>query len=155
MKHQKISKNSFDEFEKSDKRRIQLLPWWIKVFCWIFMLFGFLAALSLIGIFIGINASLAIYGFETNEPFSVIGIFIIAIGIFKGFTAYTLWFEKDIAIKVGKIDAIIGIIVCIISMCVIPYLQENVGFTFRLELVLLIPYLIKLTKIEKEWKAIQ
>lgn len=146
--------NSFEEFEKRKKRRRKLLPWWIKVFCWIFMLFGSLSFVCLILGFTDIKPALAFYGFETNEPFSLKGLIVIAVGVLKGITAFALWFEKDFAIKIGKIDAIIGIVLCGISMFVLPFLQDIFNITIRLELALLIPYLIKLNKIQKEWETI-
>lgn len=81
----------------------------------------------------------------------MIGLFLVAIILFKAFTAFSLWFEKDYAIKLGKVDTILGIAICMASMVVIPYLQENSGFTIRLEIALLIPFYIKLNKIEEEW----
>jgi magnesium-transporting ATPase (P-type) len=145
--------NSFEEFENIKKRRRKMLPWWIKVFCWIFMLFGLLSIVCLILGFTNIKPALAFYGFETNEPFSLNGLIVITIGILKGITAFALWFEKDFAIKIGKIDAIIGIVLCAISMLVLPLFQDGFNITIRLELALLIPYLIKLNKIQKGWES--
>jgi hypothetical protein len=54
------------------------------------------------------NVNLSLYGFSSNTAFSGIGAYIIAIMIFKGFAAYSLWFEKSNAISIGKIDAICG-----------------------------------------------
>ncbi|ARV16833.1 hypothetical protein [Polaribacter sp. SA4-12] len=153
MNENNINENSFDEFE-TNKRRKKLLPWWIKVFCWIFMIFGLLAFVCLLLGFTNIKPSLAFYGFETNEPFSVIGMLVITVGILKGITAFSLWFEKDFAIKLGKIDAIVGIIICAISMLILPYLNDGFNIQIRLELALLIPFLLKLNKIEKEWERI-
>ncbi|WP_431107265.1 hypothetical protein [Winogradskyella poriferorum] len=146
--------NSFEEFENIKKRRRKMLPWWIKIFCWIFMLFGLLSFVCLILGFTNIKPDLAFYGFETNEPFSLYGLIVISIGLLKGVTAFALWFEKDFAIKIGKIDAIIGIALCVISMVVLPFIQDGFKITLRLELVLLIPFLIKLNKIQKEWESI-
>jgi len=142
----------FSEFENNIKRR-DLLPMWIKVFCWIFMLFGVLAIVSLILGFMGSKADLAFYGFSTNEPLSLSGLLIISIGILKGYTAFSLWFEKDNAIEIGRIDAIFGIALCVISMIVMPILNEGISVTFRLELALLIPFLIKLDKIKEDWNS--
>ncbi|MFI1773300.1 hypothetical protein [Thalassobellus citreus] len=118
------------------------------------MLFGLLAFVCLILGFANIRANLSFYGFETNEQFSLIGLMIIAIGIFKGFTAFSLWLEKDYAIKMGKIDAIIGIVICTISMLVLPFFQEGFNISIRLELALLIPFLIKLNKIQNVWESL-
>ncbi len=145
--------NQFEEFEKSKRRRKQMLPWWIKVFCWIFMLFGLLSIVCLFLGFTDVKPNLAFYGFETNEPFSFIGLIVISLGIFKGITAFALWFEKDFAIKIGKIDALIGIVLCAISMVVLPFVLDDYKITIRLELALLIPYFLKLTKIQNEWET--
>lgn len=153
MKQEETTKSVFEEFD-TNKRRRALLPWWIKMFCWIFMLFGIMAFVSLLLGFTNIKPALAFYGFESNEPFSLDGMIVISVGIFKGITAFSLWFEKDFAIKFGKIDAMIGIVLCTIAMLVLPFLYDGFGVTLRLELALLIPYLLKLNKIENEWESI-
>lgn len=152
MEESKLAESEFEEFTEVERRR-KLLPWWIKFFCWFFMLFGVLAFICLILGFTSIKPALSFYGFETNEPFSLIGLLIIFTGTFKGFTAYLLWFEKNKAIIFGKIDAIIGIVLCIISMVVLPFLQEDFNLTLRLELVLLIPFYLKLKRIQNEWSS--
>ena len=45
---------------------------------------------------------------------------------------------------------------CTMSMFVFPFLGDENTFEFslRLELVLLVPYLIKLNRIKKEWESI-
>lgn len=154
MEETNSTENPFEEFEKTKKRRRKLLPWWIKVFCWIFMLFGLLSFVCLILGFTNIKPHLAFYGFETNESFSLKGLIVISVGLLKGFTAFSLWFEKGIAIKLGKIDAIIGIVLCTISMLILPFFQEGFSATIRLEIAVLIPFLIKLNKIQKEWEGI-
>ena len=146
-----LSKSSIKEYKKIKKGRRKLLPWWIKVFCWIFMLLGLLSVICLILGFTNIKPDLALYGFETNEPLSLYGLLIIAIGIFKGFTAFSLWFEKDFAIKLALLDATIGILLCVVSMLVLPFILEGSVVTIRLELLLLVPFLLKLNNIEKEW----
>jgi len=147
--------SNFNEFDKPLIIRRKLLPWWIKTFCWIFMIMGVCGIASLIGNLFIENIDLSIYGFSSNTAYSVIGFFIIAIMIFKGLTAYLLWFEKENAILIGKIDAILGIVICIVSMFAIPFISENSHFNFRLEILLLIPYYLKLNKIEYEWDNLE
>lgn len=143
--------SQFDQFEKKPVNRRALLPAWIKVFCWLFMLMGVAGiACLIIGLFGG-TADLSLYGFETNEPLSLLGSLIIAFMLFKAFTAYSLWFEKDNAILLGKIDAIAGIVICMISMVAIPIIMENVDIKIRLELLLLLPYYYKLENIKNAW----
>lgn len=134
-------------------RRSDLLPIWIKIFCWFFMIFGFFAILSLVlGIF-GIKPQLAFYGFETNEVFSLFGIIVISVGILKGITAYSLWYEKDYAIKLAKMDTYIGFLLCIISMFVLPFVLPDFRFKIKFEIVALILFIIKLNKIQSSWEV--
>jgi accessory gene regulator protein AgrB len=141
-----------DDPEFTKIRRRKLLPTWIQIFCWIFMLFGPLSIVCLfLGMF-GLKPQLAFYGFETNEVFSLNGLIVISVGVLKGFTAFSLWFEKDYAIKLAKIETYIGIVLCIISMLVLPFLNENFKLTIRLELILLIPFLLKMKKIQYAWE---
>ena len=71
--------SKFDEFDKPAIIRRKLLPWWIKTFCWIFMLLGVCGLASLIGNAFTDNVSLSLYGFSSNTAYSGVGIFIIAI----------------------------------------------------------------------------
>lgn len=141
----------FDEFDKPIVIRRKLLPWWIKTFCWIFMVLGFCAIAALVGNLFTTNVSLSIYGFSSNTAYSGTGLFIIVIATFKGYVAYSLWFEKTNAISIGKIDAICGVVICIISMFLLPFSTNDGHFPLRLEILLLVPYYRKLNKIEYEW----
>jgi len=145
----------FDEFDKPPVIRRKLLPWWIKTFCWIFMILGGCAVLSLLlNLFIP-TVELSVYGFSSNTAFSGTGIFIIAVMIFKGYTAFLLWFEKPSAISIGKIDAVCGIVICIASMFIHPFTSDDGYLPLRLEILLLIPYYRRLNKIEYEWDNLE
>lgn len=145
----------FNEFDKPPVIRRKLLPWWIKTFCWIFMLLGICAAGSLIGNLFTANIDLSLYGFSSNSAYTGTGLFIIAIAAFKGFAAYSLWFEKPNAILIGKIDAVCGVVICIASMFILPFTTGDGHIQIRLEILLLIPYYIKLNKIEYEWDNLE
>ncbi|MTH14499.1 hypothetical protein [Flavobacterium sp. LC2016-01] len=147
--------SQFDEFEKTGIIRRKLLPWWIKTFCWIFMILSVCGLGTLIGSAFSNNVHLSLYGFETNTAYSGVGIFLIAVMTFKGYAAYLLWFEKANAISIAKIDAIIGVVICIASMFVLPFTTGDGHIPIRLELLLLIPYFIKINKIEYEWDNLE
>ena len=132
-------------------RRRDLLPWWIKAFCWLFMLMGVVSIVCLLAGALGYPASLSFYGFETTTPLSPIGLLLIAVMLFKGYSAYQLWFERDNAIAIARADAIIGVCLCIVSMVVMPFFQDGFKLTFRLELVLLVFYWYKLNRIADAW----
>ena len=74
--------------------RKKLLPLWIKIFAWIFLIFSSLAPVMVVFGILGYRTQLALYGLETNEPFSVTGITIILLFIIKGITAFGLLKEK-------------------------------------------------------------
>ena len=145
----------FDEFDKAPVIRRKLLPWWIKTFCWIFMLLAVCAAGSLIMNLFVSNVNLSIYGFSSETAYSGTGIFIIAVMLLKGFAAYSLWFEKPNAIIIAKIDAVCGIAICIASLFILPFSTADGHFSLRLEILLLIPYYMKVNKIEYEWDNLE
>ena len=132
--------------------RKKMLPVWIKIFTWIFLVISVFAPIVFVLGLVGYNAQLALHGLETNEPLSTIGIIITTIFIIKGITAFSLLKEKDWAIKVGIVDAVIGIIICTLLM-LYPIINSDAKFSLRLELAALIPYLIKLLKIKTQWET--
>ena len=93
----------------------------------------------------------ALYGLETNNTFSPVGLFICPLFLFKGGAAFALWSEKSWAIKLGIIDGVIGIMICCATM-VAPLFSDGMSFTFRLELVALVPYLVWLLRIKDFWE---
>lgn len=144
--------NHFAEFEKEKPVKRELLPWWIKFFSWVFMIMGTLT--FNLFLFDGVyktQAFLGIYGFTTHHLFSALGLLIIIIFFLKAFAGYSLWFQKDYAIEIAKIDGFIGIILCTLQMLLPLILSHGEKFTFRFELLFLTPYLIRIYRIEKYW----
>lgn len=138
------------QFADVKPRRRRLLPWWIKVFIWFFLLAGAFVPIGIIVGFLHYNVHLSLFGLDTNEPFSVVGLILLLIFSFKGVSAFGLWFEKDWAISVAQIDAVLSIAICVYMMLVQPFIHE-VTSKFRLELALLVPYLLKLNDLKKNW----
>jgi hypothetical protein len=136
-------------------RRRKLLPWWIKVFTWIFLIFGMIIPIAFIFGILGFSFQLSLYGLESNTPLSAIGLGIMGVFLLKGITAFALWMEKDWAIDLGQVDAVVGICICVFLMVIYPMIDTNPGFkfNFRLELLLLIPFLVKLGTMKEQWKA--
>lgn len=143
------------EVESRSLRRRNLLPRWIKFFVWVFMVFSFLAPISLVVGLLGMKQDLALYGLETIYPLSIVGLIIISLFAYKGVVGFGLWTEKKWAIKAAIIDAIVGITVCLFLMFILPLISDLIGFrtSFRAELLLLIPYLWKMVKIKTEWET--
>ena len=149
---------TFDEFDNSKKaikRRRDLLPIWIKIFTWIFLIFGIISIITpILGLFLE-KVDLSLYGLSTTSAFSPIGIAIVLLFLFKGIVAYGLWFEKKWAVQFAIIDAIIGIVVSSYVMIIQPFIDGTRNFNIRLELVALIPYLMKMRKIQKQWEEMK
>ena len=133
--------------------RRKLIPIWMRIFCWIFMLLGFLGIVCLIIGAFNIPVRMSLYGYETNSPISFMGFFLAAVICIKGFAAYSLWFEKDNAISIGKFDAILGFILCIIAFVYYPLVHHKISI--RLEILFLIPYYRILNRIEYAWDNLE
>ncbi len=131
-------------------RRRSLLPWWMKVFSWLFMATGILVPCVVVAGMFGFEPQLSLYGFETSDPFSTTGILISLGFLLKGIVGYGLFFEKDWAITLGMIDAVIGIIVCVAVMVVLPIFGGG-GFNFRLEIFFVGLFLWKLVDLRRRW----
>jgi uncharacterized membrane protein (DUF2068 family) len=139
----------------TNKRRRDLLPWWIKIFIWIFLVFGAIIPVAIIFGVIQYKFQISLYGIETNNPLSIIGTFLMFLFLLKAVVAYGLWTEKDWAVNLGIIDTILGISVCIFVMFIYPFINTISGFilNLRLELLFLIPFLLKLLKIKIGWNS--
>lgn len=134
-------------------RRRKLLPWWIKAFVWIFMILGGMTVFLIPYGFTGMRIQLALYGIEVNQLFTPLGFVLLAIFLFKGITALALWTEKDAAVILGILDAVLGISLCFFLLFVYPFMDSIKGLKggFRFELFFLIPYVYKLVTIKDAW----
>jgi len=140
-------------FEETVLDRKKLIPIWIKVFSWIFLVFGLLSPVALIIGILGFEFQLSLYGFQTIYPLSIPGLIVIVLFALKGIVAFGLLTQKNWAVKLAIIDGIVGIALCIFTMVYVAYdyyLAQN--FTFRLELIALIPYLLKMRKVKPNWE---
>ena len=135
---------------KSMGRR-NLIPVWIKIFIWIFIVVACFTPVVLLSSLIGYRPLLTLYALETTNIFSVTGLIICSLFLFKGITGFSLWSEKSYAIKLGIIDAVIGILICCIVMFAPAFNGRSVS-NYRLELVALIPYLIWLIRVKEQWE---
>jgi hypothetical protein len=133
-------------------RRRDLLPVWIKVFVWIFLFAGVLVIIGIPAALFSIPFELALYGFRTNDPLTVTGLVLLLVFALKGVVAYGLWWEKDWAVKLAIVDAILGIVLCCFTFIfAIASISSNIVLPF--ELVLLIPYLLKMRKVKGAWEG--
>lgn len=127
--------------------RKQLIPLWIKVFGWLFIVVAVIVlATSAVAIATSTEGYYALYGLETtSQVFSPLALFIISLFIAHGVCAYGLLFAKDWGLVACLLLGYISVAICILSMIF------GTGFSIRLELLLLAFYLLKLHKLNKLW----
>lgn len=142
-----IFSSGFDDIQPV-MRRWLLLPWWIRAFAWLFLLAGALTPFILIAGFFRIPINLNLYGMSSTDPLTLVGVGLLGLYLLKGVAAYGLWGEKDWGITVAQIDGIVGVLVCIANLIV----SEHTRSYFRLDLIVLAIYLIKLYKVQGQWK---
>lgn len=146
--HEEVS-HLGNEFEAPLLTRKQLLPLWIKIFCWFFVVMG---AFSLLGVFLAVldvSFQLSFFGLETNDGGSLTGIILLAMFLLKGFVAIGLLGHQKWAADLAIADAVLGIIVCVATNIIIVMGGK---FTLRLEIIFLGLYLWKMLKIREGWK---
>lgn len=110
---------------------------------------GAISAILLIAGSLLTHISLSIYGIKANHTYSMTGLLISVLFLFKGILAYGLWFEQKWTVQAAIADAIIGIAICLIMMAIIPFTVPTISFTLRLELIPLYFYLVKMQSIKK------
>ena len=93
---------------------------------------------------------MALYGLASNDPLSITGLIVTILFVFKGIAGYALINYKDWAVKLAMVEAWLGIGVCLVTMLVLPFFGYS--FTIRFELILIIPYLVRLWKIKSQWE---
>jgi hypothetical protein len=141
-------------------RRKFMIPQWIRVFSWIFAICAPIGVLgTLIWLITGGWGEYSLYGFTSQNSGAVVSILFLFVWALKALAAIGLLTEKDWAVKAAMADAIIGIAVCVAAMIFLPWSQTvttggstNTHYNLRLELALLIPYLMKMWKIRDQWE---
>lgn len=134
--------------------RKKLLPLWIKIFAWLFLVCGVVAIPIFILSFFVADINLALYHIETNDPHSLQGIIVNALFLLKGMTAYGLLWAKKWGVQLAITDAVTGIVVCIAVIFLPDSFSGTTGVSFPLELVVLVLYLIKMLKIKDDWQSV-
>ena len=132
--------------------RATLLPRWIKVFSWIFFVIGAISPLLLVFGLVTHSMALALYGLEADTIYCITGVVVFTLFLFKGVVGYGLIRREDWAVKLAVADAAVGIAVCVFSTIMSVMSNDT---EFRLELLFLIPYLLKMWRIGQEWDMAQ
>jgi len=154
MEDKSIIADKLDDLEELLlPRRRTLLTWWLKIFSYLFLFTG-VAALAMypLAFLMENDYRVALYGLESSDRSSFITLAVVVLFLLKGAVAYGLLLEKDWAIEIGLVDAAVGILFCLFVGFYTMFGTGSYIASFRLELVLLIIYLIKLLKIQAIWK---
>lgn len=138
-----------DDFHNENHvNRRSLLPLWIKIFVWIFIVTGIINVFGIFMSFFGFNIQLGLYGIETYAGLSILSVLVQLLFILKAVVAIGLWQGKAWAVNVALIDGFIGIVTC----AVVILMEAMSGvLTFRLEILLLIPYMMKMYTMKNDW----
>ena len=132
--------------------RKKLVPLWIKIFGWIFMVMGaVIPLLAIVAAVSGQPASYEIFGLRHHgSPFHPMALVICAILLSLAVSAYGLLFGRSWGVNACIATGYGGIAICLGTMA---YAISQGSFAFRLELVAQVPYLIRLHKIKPLWPS--
>lgn len=132
--------------------RRQLVPLWIKIFGWIFMVMGaVIPLLAIVAVAMGQPASYEIFGLQyRGSPFHPMALFICAVILSLAVSAYGLLFGKSWGLNACLATGYGGVAICLGTMV---YALMQGQFTLRLELLVQLPYLIKLHRIRPLWPS--
>ncbi|MCB0739369.1 MAG: hypothetical protein KDC92_17815, partial [Bacteroidetes bacterium] len=131
--------------------RRTLLPFWMKIFCWLFMALGVYGAYSLV-----MNLW---FGPPSPKDDIIYVVFIARVGlnalaIYKGFIGFGLWFRKPWAPNLGIIDALLSMAIALVSFYFLLKTADTSSrftSTLTIYIVMHIPYLMTLFNIRKAW----
>ena len=129
--------------------RKALVPRWIKVFAWIFVVMGgFMPIMVIFSIVTDTPISLALFGLRYSGPgLDGWALFLAGLYMFLAITAFGLLFEKDWGLDACIANGFIGIGVCIVAMVL-------TGFSsLRLEILIQLFYLRRLFIIRPQWQT--
>ena len=127
--------------------RKSLVPTWMRVFGWLFLVFGLLVPImELTAAATGTDGEFSLYGLEfVGSVISPLPLFILALFAAHGICAYGLLFGKQWGVASCIVLGYLSALICVLTTIF------GDGFNIRLELLVLIPYLMKLHKIKWDW----
>ncbi|MEM7084042.1 MAG: hypothetical protein AAF465_15035 [Pseudomonadota bacterium] len=132
--------------------RKAMIPLWIKVFGWLFLVFGALMpVLFIVSLITGSPVTLNIFGFVYHGPPLALPAMLLCL-VFAALSvaAFGLLFAKDWGVKVCLVVGYLCLAMALTSTVVSVL---NGVFFLRLEILFLVPYLWKLHKMSAKWHA--
>jgi hypothetical protein len=136
--------------------RKDLLPKWVRFFCWIFLVAGVLTpVLPMVGLFSSMQARFSLFGWEHfGSPLDLYSLLITAYLVLSGMAAFGLLWGKRWGWAAGMTVGILGLTLALGYMVVHSPLVESkggYGFRFRLEPFFQIPFIVVLWRRRSSW----
>ncbi|MBY0418407.1 MAG: hypothetical protein K2W88_10155 [Pararheinheimera sp.] len=142
-----------DQETGNDKSQVRksLIPFWIKIFGWLFIVMGGIVPFLYIGSLIfGFSASYTMFGLEyEGNAKALMPLVISTVILINGLCAYGLLFGKDWGLTACIVFGYIGLLLTLGN--VFFDMIFNGGMMIRLDPVIQIPYLVKLHRIKTHW----
>ncbi len=138
--------------DKSQSRKA-LIPRWIKIFGWLFIVMGTIVPFTYIGSLIfGFSASYTIFGLEyEGNAMALMPLIISIVMLINGLCAFGLLFGKDWGLRACIVFGYLGVALCLGTMLFELIFSSHSNVIIRLEIIFQIPYLMKLHKIKAHW----
>lgn len=144
-----MEESQFEVFENEKIVRKDLIPIWIKFFSWLFLLFGILAFLGLLSFYFNPIYTIDIFGINQASDNLFLSLISALVLIFNGVVAYLLIAKEDKAVEIAKINALINIVICVVSTILNLYFYKNL--TFRIEIFFIWFFYAKMREIQFKW----
>ena len=137
---------------RAREERKRLVPTWIKVFGWLFIIMGIsIPVLPFVTMSQGIPASYTIFGLSfVGSPFHPMALLIQAILLALAASAYGLLFGRAWGLKACLATGYLGVVLCVLTTLYSIFVVGS--FTLRLELLIQIPYLMRLHDMRPHWR---
>jgi hypothetical protein len=143
--------NEQDTNNDKSQARKALIPLWIKIFGWLFIVMGALVPfLYISSLIFGFSASYTMFGLEyEGNAKALMPLVISAVILINGLCAYGLIFGKDRGLSACIVFGYIGLALTLGSMLFEVIFNDSM--MIRLEPIIQIPYLVKLHRLKPHW----
>ena len=143
--------NEQDRNNDKSLARKALIPLWIKIFGWLFIVMGALVPfLYICSLIFGFSASYTMFGLEyEGNAKALMPLVISTVILINGLCAYGLLFGKDWGLTACIVFGYIGLLLTLGTMLFEMIFSGSM--MIRLEPIIQIPYLVKLHKLKAHW----
>ena len=137
-------------------RRRDLLPRWILLLTFLFLIFGAILPIWIISGIFKPKFHITLLGISTHNPLAPVCLITTFYYFYKALVAYALWTEKYRAIKLARVDAIFSILLCCFSVWqifAVPQGNASQLLNSLISLLISVLYLVKMNKIQLAWET--